>query len=118
MAEMSGMGGMSGISGIVSSVTSALTSLDPKAGASAIEQVLGALKNLPGTEAIQGSLTSLHQQLTSGSPDGSKIGSLMRELSSQTRGVAGQAGPIGGGLTQLADRLQSAAGQVSGGASA
>ena len=110
--------GMSGISNIVSSVQNALTTLDPQTGASAIEQVLGALKNLPGTEAIQGTLTSLHQQLAGGSPDGPQVGGLMQQLSTQTRGVAGQAGPIGGGLTQLADRLQSAGSQISGGQSA
>ena len=108
--------GMSGISNLVSSVQNALTTLDPQTGASAIEQVLGALKSVPGTEGIQGTLTSLHQQLASGSPDGAKTGDLMRDLSSQTRGVAGQAGPISGPLTQLADRLQSAGSQISGGA--
>lgn len=118
MAENSGMGGMSGIAGIVSSVTNALTTLDPQAGAGAVEQVLGALKNVPGTESVQGTLTSLHQQLASGAPDGAHVGGLLRDLSTQTRGVSGQAGPIGGGLSQLADRLESAASQVSGGRAA
>lgn len=116
MAENTGMGG--GIAGIVSSVTHALTTLDPKAGAAAIEQVLGALKGAPGTEAITSTLTSLHGQLVGGSPNGAQIGSMLTQLGQQTRTIAAGAGPLGGGLTQLADRLTAVAGQVSGGGAA
>ena len=85
---MSDMSGMTGISGVVSQVTNALTTLDPQQGASAIEQVLGALKNVPGTETIQSTLTSLHGQLAGGSPNGAQVGDSLRDLSSQTRNVA------------------------------
>lgn len=120
MAESTGMGGgMTGITGIVSSVQNALTTLDPQAGASAIEQVLGVLTNVPGTESIAGTLNALHQQLAGGAPDGAHVGGLLRELSAQTRGASGQAGPmLGGGLSQLADRLESAASQVTSGGAA
>ncbi|GJG87106.1 hypothetical protein tb265_22870 [Gemmatimonadetes bacterium T265] len=111
---MTGMG--SGVSGLVSTVTQALTSLDPKEGANAIAQVRTALQGLPGTEAISGTLSSLHQQLTGGAPSGAEIGPLMTQLSQQTRSVSGRAGPIGGGLNQLADRLAQIGSQLSGGA--
>lgn len=112
MAENSGTGG--GIAAIISSVSHALTTLDPKAGASAIEQVLGALKGAPGTEAITGTLTSLHGQLAGGSPNGSQIGTLLTQLGQQTRTIGAGAGPLGAPLTQLAERLTSAGTQVSG----
>ena len=103
---------MGGISAVVQSVTQALTTLDPKQGASAIEQVLGALKGVPGTEQIGGTLTSLHQQLTGAAPGGTSIGGLLTQLASQTRTIAGGAGPIATPLTQLADRLTAVSSQV------
>ncbi|HEY0780527.1 MAG TPA: hypothetical protein VGD56_21400 [Gemmatirosa sp.] len=114
MADIFGMsgGGMAGVSSIVQSVTQALTTLDPKQGAGAIEQVLGAIKGMPGTEQITGTLTSLHQQLTGGAPGGTSIGGLLSQLSTQTRTIAGGAGPIGAGLNQLADRLGAVSTQV------
>ncbi len=119
MTQNSGMGG---ITAIVQSVTDALTTLDPKQGASAIEQVLGALKGVPGTEQIGGTLTALHQQLSGGASaggsnatsGGTSIGSLLSQLASQTRTIAGGAGPLGGGLNQLADRLAAVSTQVGG----
>lgn len=120
MAENSSMsGGMASgsIDSLASSVKNSLTSMDPKAGASAISQVQSMLKSLPGTSAISDSLSSLHQQLTSGSPDGARVGQLLTQVSDQTRSVSSQAGPLSGTLSQLADGLATVGAKLSSGGS-
>ncbi len=126
MADTSGMGagtggtggmgaGAGGLDGVVRAVDQALTSLDPRAGAAAIEQVLPLLQGAPGLGGLAGTLQQLHGQLQGGAPDGAQVSRLLTEASQQTRGVAGQAGGLGGTLQQLASRLEAAASQVSGG---
>ncbi|MDQ6925720.1 MAG: hypothetical protein M3154_05725 [Candidatus Eremiobacteraeota bacterium] len=120
MAEHSSMsGGAAGgsIDSVVNSVKEALTNLDPHAGASAISMVQGALKAVPGTSALSDALSSLREQLSSGSPDGARLRQSLMQVSDQTRAVAGQAGPLSTTLTQLADRLATVGSQVGGGGS-
>lgn len=107
-------GAAGGLDGIMQSVDQALTSLDPKAGAAAIGQVLQALGNAPGLGGIAGALQQLQQQLQSSSPDGAQIGTLLTTLGQHTRDVAGQGGALGGPLQQLASRLDAAGSQISG----
>ncbi len=108
-------GGAGGIDGIVRSVDHALTSMDPKAGAAAVEQVLQALGGAPGPGGIGTTLQELHGHLQGGAPDGARVGPLLTALGRQTRDAAGQAGGLAGPLQQLAARLDAAGSQLSGG---
>jgi hypothetical protein len=101
---------------VVGQVDQALTSLDPQAGARAIGQVLQALQGAPGLGGIAGNLQQLQTHLQGGSPDGAQVGRLLTTLGEQTRDAAGQGGALGGALQQLAQRLQAAGSQLSGGA--
>lgn len=112
--SMNSNAGAGGLDSVIGAVDSSLTSLDPRAGASAIGMVLQALQGAPGLGGIAGSLQQLQHHLQGGTPDGAQVGPLLTTLSQQTRDAAGQAGPISGVLHSLAGRLDAAGAKLSG----